>query len=145
MLSLIERRARCSCDLCSRLFAHFTLSLILSSLGESLGLVPGVFGVDSLLMLPTLQRGSGAGVCVYAPRRAPVQRSPCFGVRVLQTHGEVSGAPTAKPNERTELVQFLVQRLRDFHDGKDLIPKQTAFEAGKKPGFGWVSVRVRPA
>ena len=56
-----------------------------------------------------------------------------------------SGAPTAKPNERTELVQFLVQRLRDFHDGKDLIPKQTAFEAGKKPGFGWAAVRVRPA
>ena len=50
----MERRARCSCDLRSRLFADVALSLLLLRLGESLGLVPGVFGVDSLLMLHTL-------------------------------------------------------------------------------------------
>ena len=43
-----------------------------------------------------------------------------------------SGANTAKPNEPTELVQFLVQRLRDNNNGDDVIPKMTAFEAGKK-------------
>ena len=53
-----------------------------------------------------------------------------------------SGAHTAKPNEPTELVQFLVQRLRDYHDGNDLIPKKTAFEAGNEPWFGWVEVCV---
>ena len=50
----MERRARCSFDLRSRLFADVVLSLLLLRLGESLGLVPGVFGVDSLLMLHTL-------------------------------------------------------------------------------------------
>ena len=42
-----------------------------------------------------------------------------------------SGANTAKPNERTKLGQFLMQRLRAYQDGKDLISRQTAFEAGK--------------
>ena len=51
LICLIERRARCSCDLRSGLFAHVALFLLLSRLGESLGLVPGVFGVNSLLKL----------------------------------------------------------------------------------------------
>jgi dihydroxyacetone kinase len=42
-----------------------------------------------------------------------------------------SGAHTAKPNEPTKLGQFLMQRLRAYQDGKDLISRQTAFEAGK--------------
>ena len=53
-----------------------------------------------------------------------------------------SGAHTAKPNESTELVQFLVQRLRDYHDGNDLIPKKTAFEAGKR-AMVWMGGSVR--
>ena len=56
LICLIERRARCSCDLRSRLFAHVALSLLLSRLGESLGLVPGVFGVNSLLKLHNFGR-----------------------------------------------------------------------------------------
>ena len=56
LICLIERRARCSCDLRSRLFARVALSLLLSRLGESLGLVPGVFGVDSLLKLHNFGR-----------------------------------------------------------------------------------------
>ena len=40
-----------------------------------------------------------------------------------------SVANTAKPNEPTELVRFLLQRPRDHHNGDDLIPKMTAFEA----------------
>ena len=47
-----------------------------------------------------------------------------------------SGAPTANPNERTELVQFLVQRLRDFHDGKDLIPNRPLSRQEKSQGLG---------
>jgi hypothetical protein len=52
----MERRARCSCDLRFRLFAHVALSLLLLRQGESLGLVPGVFGVDSLLKLHNFGR-----------------------------------------------------------------------------------------
>lgn len=47
-----------------------------------------------------------------------------------------SGPNTAKPNEPSELVAFLVQRLRDYHGGETLIPKLTSFEAGKK-GKKW--------
>ena len=47
-----------------------------------------------------------------------------------------SGPSIAKPNEPTELVAFLVQRLRDHHRGDDLIPKMTSFEAGKR-GKTW--------
>ena len=47
-----------------------------------------------------------------------------------------SGPSIAKPNEPTELVVFLVQRLRDHHGGDDLIPKMTSFEAGKR-GKTW--------
>jgi len=43
-----------------------------------------------------------------------------------------SGDNTAYPRQATELVQFLVQRLRDFHDGSNNIPKLTSFGAGKK-------------
>ena len=43
-----------------------------------------------------------------------------------------SGDDTAYPRQATELVQFLVQRLRDFHDGSNDIPKMTSFGAGKK-------------
>jgi len=43
-----------------------------------------------------------------------------------------SGDDTANPRQATELVQFLVQRLRDFHDGSNNIPKLTSFGAGKK-------------
>jgi uncharacterized membrane protein YgcG len=43
-----------------------------------------------------------------------------------------SGSTTAKPNEPTELVVFLVQRLREHHDGDNVIPKMTTFEAGKR-------------
>ena len=53
-----------------------------------------------------------------------------------------SGAHTAKPNEPTELVQFLVQRLRDHHDGDDVITKLTSFEAGKK-AKSWVGDSAR--
>lgn len=53
-----------------------------------------------------------------------------------------SGAHTAKPNEPTELVQFLVQRLRDHHDGDDVIAKLTSFEAGKK-AKSWVGDSAR--
>jgi hypothetical protein len=56
LICLIERRARCACDLRSRLFAHVALSLLLFRQGESLGLVPGVFGVDSLLKLHNFGR-----------------------------------------------------------------------------------------
>ena len=52
----MERRARCSCDLRLRLFAHVALSLLLVRQGESLGLGPGVFGVDSLLKLHNFGR-----------------------------------------------------------------------------------------
>ena len=52
----MERRARCSCDLRFRLFAHVALSLLLVRQGESLGLGPGVFGVDSLLKLHNFGR-----------------------------------------------------------------------------------------
>ena len=52
----MERRARCSCDLRFRLLAHVALSLLLLRQGESLGLVPGVFGVDSLLKLHNFGR-----------------------------------------------------------------------------------------
>jgi uncharacterized membrane protein YgcG len=53
-----------------------------------------------------------------------------------------SGAQTAKPNEPTELVQFLVQRLRDYHDGDNVITKLTSFEAGKK-AKSWVGDSAR--
>jgi len=43
-----------------------------------------------------------------------------------------SGDDTAYPRQATELVQFLVQRLREFHDGSNDIPKMTSFGAGKK-------------
>ena len=43
-----------------------------------------------------------------------------------------SGDNTAYPRQATGLVQFLVQRLRDFHDGSNNIPKLTSFGAGKK-------------
>jgi hypothetical protein len=43
-----------------------------------------------------------------------------------------SGDDTAYPRQATELVQFLVQRLRDFYDGSNNIPKLTSFGAGKK-------------
>jgi hypothetical protein len=43
-----------------------------------------------------------------------------------------SGDDTAHPRQATELVRFLVQRLRDFHDGSNNIPKLTSFGAGKK-------------
>jgi len=43
-----------------------------------------------------------------------------------------SGDDTANPRQATELVQFLVQRLRDFHNGSNNIPKMTSFGAGKK-------------
>jgi hypothetical protein len=43
-----------------------------------------------------------------------------------------SGDNTAYPRQATELVQFLVQRLRDFHDGSNKIPKLASFGAGKK-------------
>ena len=43
-----------------------------------------------------------------------------------------SGDNTAYPRQATELVQFLVQRLRDFHDGSNNIPKLASFGAGKK-------------
>ena len=43
-----------------------------------------------------------------------------------------SGDDTAYPRQATELVQFLVQRLRDFHDGSNNIPKLTSFGAGKR-------------
>ena len=52
----MERRARCSCDLRFRLFAYVALSLLLVRQGESLGLGPGVFGVDSLLKLHNFGR-----------------------------------------------------------------------------------------
>jgi hypothetical protein len=41
-----------------------------------------------------------------------------------------SGDDTAYPRQATELVQFLVQRLRDIHDGSSNIPKLTSFGAG---------------
>jgi hypothetical protein len=41
-----------------------------------------------------------------------------------------SGDDAAHPRQATELVQFLVQRLRDFHDGSSNIPKLTSFGAG---------------
>ena len=34
--------------------------------------------------------------------------------------------------KRTELVPFLVKKLRDYHEGADLITKMTPFEAGSK-------------
>jgi len=37
-----------------------------------------------------------------------------------------SGDDTACPRQATELVQFLVHRLRDFHDGSNNIPKLTS-------------------
>jgi len=43
-----------------------------------------------------------------------------------------SGDDTAYPRQATKLVQFLVQRLRDFYDGSNNIPKLTSFGAGKK-------------
>ena len=52
----MERRARCSFDLRSRYLTHVALFLLLLRQGESLGLVPGVFGVDSLLKLYNLGR-----------------------------------------------------------------------------------------
>ena len=53
-----------------------------------------------------------------------------------------SGAHTANPNEPTELMQFLVQRLCDYQDGKDLIPGRPLSSQEKKPWFWWVAVRV---
>ena len=53
-----------------------------------------------------------------------------------------SGAHTANPNEPTELMQFLVQRLRDYQDGKDLIPGRPLSSQERKPWFWWVAVRV---
>ena len=41
-----------------------------------------------------------------------------------------SGDDAAHPRQATELMQFLVQRLRDFHDGSSNIPKLTSFGAG---------------
>jgi len=41
-----------------------------------------------------------------------------------------SGDDTAYPRQATELVQFLVQRWRDIHDGSSNIPKLTSFGAG---------------
>ena len=64
-------------------------------------------------------------------RKPPSKEVPALQCMCRNPMVERSGARTAKPNEPTELVQFLVQRLRDYQDGKDLIPKQTAFEAGK--------------
>ena len=49
--------------------------------------------------------------------------------------------PTS-PNEPAELVVFLVQRLRDHHDGDDVITKLTSFEAGKK-AKSWVGDSAR--
>jgi len=43
-----------------------------------------------------------------------------------------SADDTAHPRQATELVLFLVQRLRDFHDGSNNIPKLRSFGAGKK-------------
>jgi len=42
-----------------------------------------------------------------------------------------SGDDTTHPRQATELVRFLVQRLCDFHDGNNNIPKLTSFVAGK--------------
>jgi hypothetical protein len=49
--------------------------------------------------------------------------------------GKRSGPNTAKPGEAIELVQFLVQRIRDNHSGDDNIKKMTSFGAGKKFNF----------
>ena len=42
--------------------------------------------------------------------------------------------------KRTELVPFLVKKLRDYHEGADLITKMTPFEAGSKVA-SWVGDR----
>jgi hypothetical protein len=42
--------------------------------------------------------------------------------------------------KRTELVPFLVKKLRDHHEGADLVTKMTPFEAGSKVA-SWVGDR----
>ena len=209
----MERRARCSCDLRFRLFAHVALSLLLVRQGESLGLGPGVFGVDSLLKLhnfgrraarlaPLVVRGAasvtrqekkdgtdhagrveqrkaeavagaekkqlkrqttgsmrqysdesmaaGAQACdpprldlgMIDLRKPPSKEVLALECELRSLAVKRSGAHTAKPNEPTELVQFLVQRLRDHHDGDDVITKLTSFEAGKK-AKSWVGDSAR--
>jgi len=113
VLSLLERRARCSCDLCSRLFAQFALSLLLSAPGESLGLVPDVFGVDSLLMLPTQQQhGKEEGrIGPYQLRR--VTSGGCCGSRGREAretpNGELDEAATQSSSMKARGGALLAQ------------------------------------
>ena len=68
-------------------------------------------------------------------RKLPRKEVPALQCMCRNLMVKHSGAHTANLNEPTELVQFLVQRLRDYQDRKDLIPGRPLSRQERKPWF----------